>query len=1024
MCTVSAVQAAILVGPNGAGPFTFNTNPLPADIATRVLNGVGSTYTDTATLDVGVQAVVATNVTRALPTDGAFPPGTFSGGFRRNTATNAIQSRPTTDGTNAAQVLVAFLQNNSGGASTTLALSYRFDVQTPAAGHLPGFYVYYSLTGQPNTWVPIPELSGSETPGFVFANVTLTGNWAAGAPLYVLWADDNADGVTDPSYTIDDLFFSAQPLDPHVRITQQPAGTTVDEGFSATFTVFANGQAPLSYQWFRDGILIPGATSSVYTIPRVFRSDSGAIFTVEVSNGVPSSETSSGATLTVRPDNVGPRIECVYGTNDNVTLFVVYSEIVTNAIDPVNYTVFPTGGGDPLTVTNAVYGNGGTVEGNVVVLTLDGSTPWVGPNSYSLTAGGVFDVVGNPNDPSQIVPVSLYATTLFSITQPPPLQNWTFNDSGTDLGTAWRLPGYNDSTWQSGPALLGFETAAIPEPLRTPTVRLDVNGTVIRTFYFRTHFNFAGPAGRGVLRFRTVLDDAVVLYLNGAEVWRLRMPPGPVDYLTGGAGGAVGDAVYEGPFSVCVSNLVVGDNVLAAEVHQTGDASSDMLWGLEFGIAESTVEPLTIISQPTGTNVTEPTPFTLRVVARGSNPQYQWYHNDQPITGATGPAYVVNPSNCDVDSGTYYVIVSNPLGSITSSTVTVNVACDVTPPRVTCLYGTNDVIVITFSEMTTNAAGYPDSIFNYVINPPLSISSVSYSSGTNIGTTALIVIDPNTPRDPNTAYSIEISGAEDLFGNPMNPVTLAIPLFPGSPILRMDAAQLWRYDDSDTDRSNTWYAVSYNDSAWPQGAAVFDAKRPPRSPLAVGGEPIRTVTTLSNAAGTVQIPAQYFRTHFNYSGPASATLQIRALLDDGAVFYLNGREILRQDMPLAPTNIVFTTMATRTIGDATNEFLFACVTNLVNGDNVLAVEVHQQSLTSSDITFGAEISIMMTEPPTRLTITPGPGPNQVTVSWTGAGTLQQSSGLSSPSWSNVAGVVGNSYTTTATGSRFFRVRTP
>jgi hypothetical protein len=50
----------------------------------------------------------------------------------------------------------------------------------------------------------------------------------------------------------------------------------------------------------------------------------------------------------------------------------------------------------------------------------------------------------------------------------------------------------------------------------------------------------------------------------------------------------------------------------------------------------------------------------------------------------------------------------------------------------------------------------------------------------------------------------------------------------------------------------------------------------------------------------------------------------------------------------------------------------------------------------------------------------------VTVSWTGSGTLQRSLnlGTSPAGWANVAGVVGNSYTTTATGNQFFRLGPP
>jgi hypothetical protein len=145
------------------------------------------------------------------------------------------------------------------------------------------------------------------------------------------------------------------------------------------------------------------------------------------------------------------------------------------------------------------------------------------------------------------------------------------------------------------------------------------------------------------------------------------------------------------------------------------------------------------------------------------------------------------------------------------------------------------------------------------------------------------------------------------------------------------------------------------------------------------------------------------------------------------VWYLNGEEIFRSRMPAAPAPIAYGTLATGTVGDATNEFFHVCVDNLVSGDNVLAVEVHQSALDSSDLTFGAAVSVYTVTPPppsARLTITRGTG-SQINISWTGSGVvLQESSNLSlhPNGWSNVAGVVGNSYQTTATtGNRFFRL---
>ena len=81
-------------------------------------------------------------------------------------------------------------------------------------------------------------------------------------------------------------------------ITMHPANQTVAVGQSATFSVSATGSTPLAYQWQRNGVNIPGATSSSYTTGPVAASDNGAQFRCVVSNAF-GSVTSNSATLTV-----------------------------------------------------------------------------------------------------------------------------------------------------------------------------------------------------------------------------------------------------------------------------------------------------------------------------------------------------------------------------------------------------------------------------------------------------------------------------------------------------------------------------------------------------------------------------------------------------------------------------------------------------------------------------------------------------------------------------------------------------
>jgi Immunoglobulin I-set domain len=81
-------------------------------------------------------------------------------------------------------------------------------------------------------------------------------------------------------------------------ISAQPQGQTVTAGQTATFNVTAAGTDPLSYQWRRDGVTISGATEASLTTLPTSAPDSGAKFSVVVSNSA-GTVTSDEALLTV-----------------------------------------------------------------------------------------------------------------------------------------------------------------------------------------------------------------------------------------------------------------------------------------------------------------------------------------------------------------------------------------------------------------------------------------------------------------------------------------------------------------------------------------------------------------------------------------------------------------------------------------------------------------------------------------------------------------------------------------------------
>ncbi len=163
-----------------------------------------------------------------------------------------------------------------------------------------------------------------------------------------------------------------------------------------------------------------------------------------------------------------------------------------------------------------------------------------------------------------------------------------------------------------------------------------------------------------------------------------------------------------------------------------------------------------------------------------------------------------------------------------------------------------------------------------------------------------------------------------------------------------EMTNLWRFNQSSVDPGATWTATNYNDSVWSQGRALLYVED-------------ATLSAPKNTLLTIGRTTYYFRTRFNITNAvtpgASATLRIGALLDDGAVFYLNGRELIRPGM--AAGAVAYGTFANRTVGDAAYEEFEVTVTNLVAGTNVFAAEVHQINAGSSDVVFGAALDVLL-----------------------------------------------------------------
>jgi len=167
-----------------------------------------------------------------------------------------------------------------------------------------------------------------------------------------------------------------------------------------------------------------------------------------------------------------------------------------------------------------------------------------------------------------------------------PLTNaWRYNENGTDLGATWHEPAYNDSAWSSGKALFYHGNNATKMPIAVGTT-LTFKSPIQSTFYFRSHFNYAGSLANLTLTLTNIIDDGMVVYLNGNEVYRKNMPSGTIAYGTF-ASTTVSDATEAIVSNVPATGLVSGDNVVGVEIHQANLSSSDIAMALAVDVVSS-----------------------------------------------------------------------------------------------------------------------------------------------------------------------------------------------------------------------------------------------------------------------------------------------------------------------------------------------------------------------------------------------------------------------------------------------------
>jgi hypothetical protein len=492
-----------------------------------------------------------------------------------------------------------------------------------------------------------------------------------------------------------------------MSLAKGPSSQTVGELTPVTFTVPTSGiqgLPPYTYQWYRNGVPVAGATSISYTIPSAGMGDNGAVFTAVVNNSF-SMAASTNATLTVTPDTTLPTVQGLAFYNNTITLTFNKLMDSTSLTNPANYVV---------------KSQGGTVAGVTVTKLNDKQVTL----NASLVTGAAYTVdVMNVKDTTAAgnavvtTSLNLYAMnfTVAGIAIP---NNNTFSSSVT--GDKASITANTGDIWNNNDSMVfayqqftgNFDYMVRLESLDKASdwskagwmVRADINndgksrninfvatpggglnnGKGRYDFQYRDS-NGGGSADIGFAADANYPNTWMRISRLGAVIYAFTSVNG-VDWNLAGSrdtaanGGAYPDTVYVG--------IAVGSN------NGGGGDTKAVLSGFRPVIPA----PFDFTTKLADMASLEQQAATFSVAVSGPGPYiYNWYQNGTNLVqSSTTPSYTT-PMLTTADSGTKYrVDVVSPYVTVVGQEVTLTVNEDTTPPAIVSagsFYGSRDLFI-------------------------------------------------------------------------------------------------------------------------------------------------------------------------------------------------------------------------------------------------------------------------------------------------------------------------------------------
>lgn len=1044
----------------GTGYFNgFDTQP-PASDWTTFSRAGGAT--DSYEMDVDVNAnLTAAGVTAQVGVDSGNP-AAANAHAAWSSSGRYLQLRPTG---NRYTVLMGRFINATGTNATQVTFAYQLTITgggvAEEAGR--GTRVYYSLSGQANSWVNIPSLNTTANEmaaTVVTASLNLT--WTNGAMLYLLWADDNASGnPTDSAYQMDNFSLQVTAGLPEstnllCALTAPTNGTVVavSDAVVAAATV-AKGTPPYTVQWFVDDAPYGSPqTSAPFTaqitglnvgLHRVYVrvSDEGGETVFSATNSFTVLPTLS-VTLTAPLDgatvdhllNVIASASASGGTPPYAVQFLVDGELVGTPLTEPPFTAnlgrFFVGEhtvqarardsrgwesvsavhritiSGPLAVgltpgdgTRLNFGaalllqaevGGGTPPYTLTFYTNDSPAGVVTAAPYELNLGrlpvGSYTSYVHAVDGSPTTQRAYSTTNVITVrenplnivlTSPTNSQRVATNNVYSVSANVTVLPPVTVTAVEfffDGQSL-GVDTTAPYSMVVTNRVlgahtvyAVATDSLGRRSFSATNNMEFIiDPLANDnfVNRTRLTLPATVTgsnvgatvengeprgtgFFLRGASVWFSFVAPfsGTVRVDTIGSSfnttlgvftGSAVNALTQVAFNDDAAGYTGGVSLLTFNAVAGTEYQIQLAGAPGFGTPPATGNYVLNLSMPPSVTLVSPTnnalfltgvPIPVSVTATaavGRLERVELYRNGV-LAGADPEApYEFQIADAPPGSNTLVAVAVDSLGQRASSAtirvLVANLGMTITSPSDGATY-------LNTNPITVNALA---------MLPEGTMTNVDfYANGTWFGRDAVAPYSGVWSNVSPGVHELTAVGTDENGRQYVStPVLIAVAyrLIPSNSV--------WKYLDNGSDQGTAWRELDFDDSRWASGPAQLGY-----------GDGDEATEIYGGPSGNFFITT-YFRRELWVDNPSRFTnLVLQVLRDDGAVVYINGVEAARYNMPAGP--VAYTTLANTATDDGTVFYDANVSPSLLRpGRNVIAVEVHQSSSTSTDVSFDLQL---------------------------------------------------------------------